>query len=228
VLGFTSFLDHVRVDDLRLIYPDFGSIYQNHFEKKFDSVKGLDFRFLKERLLLVRHLLGKNQDLDPEKRAELIQALLSEGSNLHEARKMLPNSEKKKESGLIAKAMRVVQPFFGGQSGTDSEEEVLKKEMKKIASDVSDSQFLLGLKSIEIEGLQPAIQEAETLAHTSLSSSIDHMVKKMTHAVLHMQQDSCKKEIQKEIQTKAAGALSKALVNFIRDLNAKSAGRKNS
>jgi CHASE3 domain sensor protein len=169
----------------------------------------------------VRHLLLKNPDLDPEKRAELIQVLLCEGS-LHEAQKMIPNSEKK---GLMAKALRILPPVFGGQSGT---EEAMKKEMKKIASAVSDSEFLLGLKSIEIEGLHPAIQEAETFAHTSLLSSIADTVKKMTHAVLHMQQDSCKKEIQKKVQTNEARVMSGALVNFIRDLNAKSAGRKDS
>ncbi|KAH9164611.1 hypothetical protein EDB89DRAFT_2247116 [Lactarius sanguifluus] len=216
----------VQVDKLRRVYPGFDTIYRRHLENKFDSVRGSDFKFLKERLLLVRHLLGKNQDLDPEKRAELIQALLSEG-NLHEAQKMLPASEKKKEPGLIAKALRIV-PFFGGNSGSESEEEMLKQEMKKIARAVTDSQFLLGLKSLEIEDLQPAIQETETLAHTSLSSSIDAAVKTMTHVVLNMQQDICKKEIQKDVQTKEARALSDALVGFIRNLNTKSAGRKHS
>jgi hypothetical protein len=218
--------DCVRVDDLRLVYSGFHSIYQRHLEYKFDSIKTADFKSLKERILLVQHLLGKNRDLDPEKRAELVKVLLSEG-DLHEAQKMIPNSDKEKESGLIAKGLRVLQ-FFSLQSDKDSEEEVLKKEMKKIAKAVSDSQFLLGLKSIETEDMQPAIQEAETLAHTSLSSLIDATVKKMTHAVLHMQQDSCKTEIQKEIRTEEARALKDVLIDFIRDLNTKSAGRTNS
>jgi hypothetical protein len=221
-----TFLDCVRVDDLRLVYSGFHSIYQRHLEYKFDSIKTADFKSLKERILLVQHLLGKNRDLDPEKRAELVKVLLSEG-DLHEAQKMIPNSDKEKESGLIAKGLRVLQ-FFSLQSDKDSEEEVLKKEMKKIAKAVSDSQFLLGLKSIETEDMQPAIQEAETLAHTSLSSLIDATVKKMTHAVLHMQQDSCKTEIQKEIRTEEARALKDVLIDFIRDLNTKSAGRTNS
>ena len=176
--------------------------------------------------MLLKHLLGKNHDLDPGKRAELIKDILSEG-NLHEAQKMIPNSNKEKEFGLIAKGLRVLQ-FFSLQSDTESAEEVLKREMKKIAKAVSDSQFLLGLKSIEIEDLRPAIQEAETLAHTSLSSLIDATVKKMTHEVLHMQQDRYKTEIQKEIQAEEARELKDVLVDFIRDLNTKSAGRKNS
>ena len=220
-------LDHVQIDNIRRIYPGFDRIYQRHLENKFNAVKGSDFRFLKERLLLVQHLLNKNQDLDHEKRAELIHALFSEG-NLHEAQKMLPNSNKKKDTGLITKSFRILQPLFGGQSSTDSEAESLKIEMKKIASALSDSEFLLGLKNIEIDGLQPVIQEALMLAYTSLSSSIDDIVKKMTQDVVHMQQESCKKKIQKAIQAQEARALSDSLINFIRDLNAKSTGRKKS
>ena len=167
--------------------------------------------------------LGKNRDLDPGKRAEFIRVLLSE-DNLHEALKMI--SDKEKDSGLMAKGLRVLQLLSLGDS--DSEEEALKKEMKKIARAVSDSQFLLGLKSIETEDLQPAIQEAETLAHTSLSSLIDATVQKMTHEVLHMQQDRCKSEIQKEIQTEEARAMKDVLIDFIRDLNTNSAERKKS
>src|ERR1700761_8398756 len=148
----TSLLDQVRVDNLRLVYPTFDNIYRWHVENKFDNVKGTDFKSLKERLLLLRHLLGKNQDLDPEKRTELIRALLSEG-NLHEAQKMLPNSEKKQESGtgIVRKGGRFERAITGGQSSTESDEEALKKEMKKIASTLSDPEFLLGLKSIDIE-----------------------------------------------------------------------------
>ncbi|KAH9022040.1 hypothetical protein EDB84DRAFT_1678539 [Lactarius hengduanensis] len=207
---------HVQIDKLSCVYLGFDTIYRRHLEKKFDSVKGSEFKFLKERLMLVRHLHGKNQDLDPEKRGELIRTLLSEG-NLHEAQKMLPISNQKKETRSSSEGLRIVQPFFGG--GTESEEESVEKEMKKISSAISDSEFLIGLKSVEIGGLQPAMQEVEALAHTSLASSIDDIVKKMTHAVLHMQQESCKMEIQKKIQTKQARVLSDALVNFIRDLN---------
>ena len=220
------FLDHLRIDNIRLIYPDFDSIYQKHLEKKFNSVKGSDFKFLKERLLLVQHLIGKHHELDPEKRVELIQTLFLEGS-LNEARKLLPNTDKKKEYGLMTKSLRILQPLFGGQS-MEPEEDSLRREMKKIASAISDSVFLLGLKNLETEDLRPAIQEAETLAYPSLSSSIDDTVTKMTHAVLHMQQDSCKKAIQKEIRTEEARALKGVLVDFIRDLNAKSAGRNKS
>ena len=194
-------------------------------KNKFDSVKEPGFKFLKERLLLVRHLLRKNPGLDRDKRAELIRALLSE-NNLREALKVLPNSSKKKGSGLSSIASHIFEAFSGGQIGSESEEKVLKKEMRKIASAVSDSEFLLGLKrqkSIGAEGLQSAIEEAEMIAHTSLSSSIDATVKTITQAVLHKLQVRREKKLQKAIQRREARALSDALVGFIRDLNAKSA-----
>ena len=217
-----TFLDHVRVDHLRRVHPGFPGIYQRNLGTKFETIKGSDFKSLKERILFVQHL-GKNRDLDLGKRAEFIKVLLSEG-NVHEALKMIHNSDKEKESGIVAKGLR----FLGLQSDSESEEEVLKKEMKKIAKAVSDSQFLRGLESLETEDLQPAIQEAEALAHTSLSSSIDATVKKMTHEVLHMQKERCKVETQKEIQAEEARALKDVLVDFIRDLNTKSAGGTNS
>jgi hypothetical protein len=100
--------------------------------------------------------------------------------------------------------------------------------MKKIANDISDSDFLLGLKGVQDEQLKNPIQEAVALACTQLSSSIDAMVKKLTHAVLRMQQDECKKNIQLEIETKQRKMMGGALINFIRDINKNSVGRRTS
>lgn len=42
--------EHLRIDNIFLIYPGFDSIHQKHVEDKFKSVKGSDFKFLKERV----------------------------------------------------------------------------------------------------------------------------------------------------------------------------------
>ena len=216
--------DQVRLDELGRVYSSFKDIYRTHFEKNFDSIKRHDFKSLKERLLLARHILQKRQDLEPEKCSELVQVIFSE-ENLHEAQKVLHNSENEKEHGhsLVMKAWRVLQPLFGGK---ESEEEVLERDMKKIASSISDSLFLSGLKDIEIEDLKPAVQKVETLARASLLVSIDAMVKQVTYDVLHMQQKVCQKAIQKEIQVKEGRELRDSLVNFTRFLNAQLARRK--
>jgi hypothetical protein len=100
--------------------------------------------------------------------------------------------------------------------------------MKKIADDISDSDFLLELKSIQDEGLKDPIQEVVAIANTQLSSSIDSMMRKLTHAVLRMQQDECKKNVQLEIESNERQALGSALISFIRDINKYSVGRRTS
>jgi len=97
-----------------------------------------------------------------------------------------------------------------------------------MANGISDADFLLELKGVDDEDLKAPTQEAVDLAHTQLSLSIDAAVKKMTPAVLQMQQDECKKGIQQQVETEQRNALHGALVNFIRDVNKNSAGRRTS
>ena len=212
-----------RVDDLRHVYPGFGDIYQRHVEEaKFGVVKGSEFKFLKERLTFLRHLLKEHKEFAPRNRTELIQALLSE-DDLRHAQKVIPRSDKNKEAGTTSLLSRITA-VLSWSKGTD--EESLRKEMRKMATGISDRDFLLELTGIEDEDLKATTQEATVLAHTQLSSSIDATVKKMTHAVLRMQQEECKNRVQREIETERRKELSGALVNFIRDVNENSIGRK--
>jgi hypothetical protein len=100
----------------------------------------------------------------------------------------------------------------------------LRKEMKKMASTVSDPDYLLELKNVNDEDLQSTIKEAVAVACTQLSSSIDAVVTRMTHAVLQMQQDYCKKAIQLEFEAEERKLLGDVLVAFIREINAGAAG----
>ena len=205
------------VDDLRRIYSEFNTIYNRHVEDaKFGVVKGSGFKFLKRRLTFICHLLGEYRDVTPKKRTELIDALLSEDDILHVQRVL--KSETNKGHG---KTVSFSWPRI-------TNEECLRKEMDKIANGFSDSNFLLELKGIDDEDLKVPIQEAVALANTQLASLGDATVDKLTHAVLRMQQDECKKNIQHEIETEQRKALGGALVNFIRDVNEHSVGRRTS
>ena len=211
-----------RVDTLRHLYRDFDTVYKRHVEDaKFDDVKGRDFKRLKRPLAFICHLLREQPDITLKKRTELINALLSEG-DLRHAQQVI-NSDKNKESGKTSwfSTLTSILPW---PKVTD--EESLRKEMKKISSGISDSDFLLGLKGIEDEGLKVPIQDAVALANTQLSSSIDATVKKLTHAVLRMQQDECKRTLQHEVETEQRKVLGGALLSFIRDINKNSVGRR--
>ena len=69
---------------------------------------------------------------------------------------------------------------------------------------------------------------AVDLACCQLSSSIDTAVKKMTHEVLRMQQDECKRSLQHEIETEERKELGNIMANFIQAINKTSAGRRTS
>ena len=185
-------------------------------------VKGPEFTFLKERLTFVRHLLKERRDLSPKKRAELIQTLLSEDDI---RKQVIPQPDKSK----AARRPSLVSRFTAVSSWPKgADEESLRKEMKKMANGISDADFLLELKGIDDEDLKVPTQEAVDLAQTQLSRSIDATVKKMTPAVLQMQQDECKKGIQQQVETEQRNALHGVVVNFIQDVNKNSAGRRTS
>ena len=206
-----------RVNDLRQVYRDFNTIYKRHIEDaKFDVVKGHGFKFLKRRLTFICHLLREHRDITAEKRTEFIDALFSE-DDVCDAQLIINNLKSEKTKGS-RKTSRLSLKF--------TDEESLRKEMKKIANNISDSEFLLELKGIEDEDLKDPIQEATVLANTQLASSVDATVRKLTHAVLKMQQDECKKNIRHEIETEQRKVLDGALVKFIRDVNENSAGRR--
>jgi hypothetical protein len=208
------------------LYPDFDDIYQRHVkDAKFKTIRGQDFKSLKEHLALLYHLLEKNQNLGSETRTELIQALISE-RDLRHAQKVLPKCETNKKSGVGAFFSLATSILLPGLQDTDGES--LQKEMKKITNGFSDSDFLLKLKNVHDEDLQSPIQQATALAHTQLSSSIDAAVKKMTPIVLRMQQDHCKKAVKLEIEAEERKLLGDALSKFICEINACAVGRKES
>jgi hypothetical protein len=210
------------------VYHGFNDIYKQHFhDAKFHAVKGAEFKSLKERLMFVCHLLKKHPDLPPGKRTKVIQAVLAVAEDdLRHSRNVQPRDHKNKEPGKsswLTSFLRIVGLFLG-----PTDEELLGKELKKITSGVTDSDFLLRVKRIDDKDLEAPIRRVVDLACTQLSSSIDAAVMKMTHAVLQMQQDECKGSIQRDIEAKERKELGGLLVKFIRVVNKISARHKTS
>lgn len=229
------------VDDLRQVYHGFNDIYEHHVQNaKIHSVKGAEFKSLKDRLVSVCHLLKKHPDLPPGKRTELIQAFLAE-ENLRRVRQLVPKNDKNKEPGKskepgknkesgktswLSFPFSKIMTLFSGSKGTN--EDSLEEELKKITSGVKDSKFLAELKGIDDKDLEVPIRRVVDLACTQLSSSIDAAVKKMTHAVLQMQQEECKGSIQREIDAEERNVLHDLFLKLIRDVNESSPRRDTS
>jgi len=106
--------------------------------------------------------------------------------------------------------------------------ESLKREMKVLAAQLSDSQFLLELKGVDNKELLPTIQDIETLVHSLHSSLIDKTVGALTHTVVAMQQEHRKRAIQDELKNEEMKLRNEVLVGFIRGLNVQLARRQDS
>ncbi len=208
----------MRLPDIRAQYPTFESIFEKYInDTRLDGVpiKGQDFRALKLGVLSLWRLQSEHKYMLPESRSALVQALVF-GHDFQQAFQLI-----QKRSNLLT---RWISSFWSDPRAAES----FKNEMKKTAAKVSDSQFLQQLESINDEDLRPAAQNAKALAQTELSSSIDVVVKKMTHAVLAMQQDLCGREVQLQVENEEVEVLQSLLVEFIREINKKSAKGRNS
>lgn len=166
----------------------------------------------------MRHLLEKHRNLPTETRSELIQALLK--GDFYRAQYLLSKTDGKKSADSGGWG---VGNLFSGGAG-----DYLNRDIRMLAGNISDSQFLVDVKAITDTETRSAIQEIEALAHTQLATAIDATVKAMTRNVLSMQLDSCTRSIQHEMESDGRKSLNKALAEFIRDVNAQSNGRRDS
>ena len=167
-------------------------------------------------MVAVRHLFDKHPNLPSETCSELIQTLLK--GDFHRARNMLPKTDGKKSADSGGWGS-----LFSSGSGQN-----LDRDMRMLAGNISDSQFLLDLNGISDKETRSAIQEIESLAHARLASTIDATVKAMTRNVLAMQLESCTRSMQHEMEIERRKSLSTALADFVRDVNAQSFGRRDS
>src|SRR6266702_392393 len=209
----------MRLSDIRALYPTFENIFERHIQDAiFDYVptRGWDFKVLKFGVVSLSHLLDENKHLRRETRSALLQAFVEH--NFQQAFKILP-----KGSNVPT---RWNSSFWSDLREGEFNEESFKKEMRKTVALVSDSQFLQQLESTDDEDLRSVVQIAKALAQTELSSSIDAVVEKVVHAVLAMQQDIGGRAAQLQGENEEMEVLNSALVEFIRQINKKSARRQ--
>lgn len=211
----------MSLSDLEATYPDIQEIYRIYFQSaKFDTVLRHDRSFEAQKLGLVsvRHLVEKHWRLRSEKRDQLVQFLLN--GDFDGAQSIL--QETKRFSGVFA----LVTTFINALLPSHSDGGPLKREMKSLASRLSDSQFLLEMKGVHDEVLRPTICDIEVLSRSLLSSLIDRTADAMARAAAEMQQEIFRRTIQYEIESEEIEQRNEALKEFIRKLNAQPALRK--
>jgi hypothetical protein len=209
----------MRLSHLESLYPDFRSVYHTHIQNARFSVSlrhDSNFGKRKLRIVAVRHLLDKYQNLPTETRSVLIQTLLK--GDFHRAQNMLSKIDGRKGANSGAWGS-----LFPGGSGDN-----LNRDMKVLAGNISDSQFLLDMNGISDAETRSVIQEIEAFAHAQLASAVEATAKRMTRNVLAMQLEFCTRSMQHEMENEGIKSLNCALAEFIRDVNAQSSGRRES
>lgn len=210
----------MHLPDIRAQYPRFESIFQKEVEgARFDGVlkRSSDFKVLKVEVVSLWHLQAKHEHLPPATRSALVQALLVEHDFLLALQLIYKTNGSSNGPGMVTRALT----YLSGSKG----DETFKNQMRSAAANLPDSQFLQRLESIDDDDLRSTVQNARALAQKNLSHSIDAVVRKLTHAVLAMQQDYCRMSVQVEGEHEERKVLDDALVEFIREINKCSAGR---
>ena len=210
----------MRVSDIRALDPTFEGTFQKHVKAaRFDVVlkRSRDFKALKSDVISLWCLQEGHKRLRPAVGSDLIQALLVE----HNFKRALELVEKTDGNTNEPSGVARVVSYF-------SREESYENQIKSTAANLPDSQFLQRLQSIDDIEMRSTVLNAKALAQQGLSYSIDSVVGKMTHAVLAMQQDRCKMSVKVEVENEERKVLDDALVQFIREINKKSAGWHNS
>ena len=186
--------DSLQLSDLESLYHDFRSIYHRHVQTaRFGVTLRRDpyFENRKLRLVAVRYLLDKHRNLPSQTRSELIQALIK--GDFYRAENLLSKTDGKKRADSSSAGWG---SLFSAGPG-----DFLNRDMRMLASSISDSQFLLDMKGITDPETRSTIQEIEGLAHAQLASAIDATVNAMTRNVLAMQQEYCTRSIQHEMES---------------------------
>ena len=168
-------------------------------------------------MISLSHLHSENKRMRPGHRSELIRALVVE-QDFQGAFQVSQRS-----SGFFTR-WNWNSWFRSDSKGAES----FRSDMQKAAARVSDSQFLQDLENTNEEDLQSAVQAAKTRALEVLLSSTDGVVKKLTNAVVVMLRGYGEREVRRQVEREESKVLAIALVDFIREINNKSAGGKNS
>ncbi|KAI9443796.1 hypothetical protein H4582DRAFT_2125845, partial [Lactarius indigo] len=213
------------VDHVTTLFPYFFSMPRSmKMDAKFDGVlkKSPDFKALKLDVISLWYPQEKHRHLRPEARSASVQALPIE-SDYQRALGPVEVAYGSANGSSTPVATCFVSPSSGSRGA-----EPFENQMMTTAANLPDSRFLERLESTKDEDLRSVVRRAKTIAQRELSYSIDAVVHEMTHAVLTMQQELRRMTIQVEVERDERKALHDALVKFVREINKKSTGRRNS
>ena len=230
------------LEDVFRIYPKAEQTFRGNI-RAVNLGKGIrapDFQFKKERILILHYLLMNINGLDRDQIKSLADAVLirrdmrtvldllkafvkgdksgASGGLLSSAKELFKNSLWMGDEGGSS-SRRIVS--WGSKSTKLTKEETLWRGANNFASSVSDSDFLMQLKTAVLdETLRDASAEAEETACAYLTTVVDNLVSGIGQQILSTQKGECDKQIQREVgsaEEKELGVLRSDFVHQIED-----------
>jgi hypothetical protein len=211
--------------NLIALYPKIGDLFQKTTRNAtLDSITSRDFKSNKERLIMIYVLLDQRQDLDPHQRTELIQFVLKE--DWQGLRDVLGDPSNENSKQVKSRTNWWPGPIIWNIFPDDSlsQAQRLIQEARSVATHTSDPDFLLRLKDISVDNdtLKAAIANTEHIAQQHFDNTISRLLKKLVHGAVHIQEEDCTKQIQREAYSQVEADADCFRTQFIREIEEQS------
>ena len=227
----TAFTVDPPLHDLFRIYPKTEQTFRviiraANLDK---GIKGPEFQFKKERILIFYYLLENTDGLNRAQIRTLADAVLKHRDKQAVLGLLKVARKKDKGSSIFAypylNAARGLETSTFGitRSSKPSKEEAMWRDANNFASSVPDWRFLQQLSSAPVdEYLHDATADTKETAYVCLRKLIKSLVDGIGQQIFSIQKAECDKQIEREInseQDKELEILRSELVNQVEDLS---------
>ncbi|KAI9431439.1 hypothetical protein BJY52DRAFT_1423126, partial [Lactarius psammicola] len=172
------------------------SILAANFDK---GVKGKDFQYRKERMLILLYLFKNYQDLNAHQARSLCDAILFNWDR-QKTLKLLKSFAKGEKSLLYS-------VFWKGREAVVSKEEAMWRDANNYATSISDARFLSYVKTFtDAHILHDAAVECEQAAYDCLTTQLDSLI------------EECDKQVQREVKNEEEKELKISRVEFVQQI----------
>ena len=210
------------LDDVFSIYPKMEPTFLDAMrDANFDNgIKGPDFRFRKERLLILLHLVKSYPRLNSQQIISLRDAVLN-NKDIQKAKKLLRSFAKGK---TIWRAV-----FWKGKEAVVTNEEAIWRDANNYASSLPDSRFLSYVKTFpNANYLHDAAVKCKDAAYTCLRTQLDCLVSGISQKMLSTQEEECNKQVIWEVNNAEEKELKVYRGGFVRKVEDLSRARSKS
>ncbi|KIM92371.1 hypothetical protein PILCRDRAFT_417 [Piloderma croceum F 1598] len=203
---------------LAILYPGIGELLQKTIQNaNLSTIESRTFKHLKESIITIDFILQRRKHLDERKRLELIRLILDDG-DMRQAESVLAtssNASQRKPKGWLLSVFAAFWP-----EGDDSDRHGLFREARDVAFHSTDAQFLLALKDIESREplLRQAVAETEGIVRGYFNKVVSKLLKTIKHKALHIQQEDCKRQYQREASSREEQDQHRLRIDLIRQI----------